>query len=354
MRMTPERRAFTLIELLVAITIIGVLVAMLLPAVQAAREAARRSQCTNNLKQLALALQNYEATWSCLPSAAQGGMGSVYMNFTGYAQMLPFLEQNSAFNATNFDSALPGGFFGWAHPSNTTIYQHQAGVFLCPSNRATSEVGSSIQFGTVAWSLERAAVTDYLFNAGADQYVSPPYRNRALRGPFGLQTSTRLAEIKDGLSQTFLLGEGAGGNAANPFRAIGAGDSRTCVPLEAPYNGISEVHYDNIMFMAYGRWRRWGPGGVVLGGLLARTTDRAGAFYPPNDCAADSLTDLWEAPSPPFQGQQTPNFRSVHAALVQFALGDGSVRPIKESINPEVYKALSSIAGSEVISAHDY
>src|SRR5688500_3842740 len=96
------RRGFTLIELLVVIAIIGVLIALLLPAVQAAREAARRIQCTNNLKQLGLAIHNYQDVYGALPPAVQGGIGAVYMNYTGYSFLLPYVEKTAAFNAFNY------------------------------------------------------------------------------------------------------------------------------------------------------------------------------------------------------------------------------------------------------------
>jgi type II secretory pathway pseudopilin PulG len=351
-----------LIELLVVIAIIAVLIALLLPAVQAAREAARRTQCTNNLKQLGLALHNYESSWSCLPAAAQGGFAEVYLNFTGYSQILPYLEQVNAFNATNFGVSQaygPYGYFGWSDPANTTTFQFQAAVFLCPSNRAAGDVGSSLT-NPFVWSVDRAAVTDYLFNAGADAYVAQPYQNPQRRGPIGFDTHSRLAEFIDGLSQTFAIGEAAGGNQANRLYAVGAGANRTCVPLTAGYtyggtHSYNSVYYDNLMFMAYGRWGSWGSS-VIIGGLAARTVDETGAFYAPNDCGSDSITDMWSPPTPgsPVTGQRVPNFRSVHPTTLQFTMGDGSVRSIMTTINPAAYTGLSTLAGGEILSADQY
>src|SRR4051794_19170772 len=124
-----RRRAFTLIELLVVIAIIAVLIGLLLPAVQSAREAARRIQCVNNLKQLELALQNYHDTTNAFPPAAQGGVASVYMNYTGYSFLLPYLEQAAAFNTFNFSLNLSAGdlglYYGWTHPGNSTGFTLQ-------------------------------------------------------------------------------------------------------------------------------------------------------------------------------------------------------------------------------------
>ena len=114
--MSRLRRGFTLIELLVVIAIIAVLIALLLPAVQSAREAARRSQCTNNLKQIALAMHNYISTNETLPTlyivySPVNGMNTG-QTFSPLARMLPFLEQNSIYNAINFNVAPR-----WAHPA---------------------------------------------------------------------------------------------------------------------------------------------------------------------------------------------------------------------------------------------
>jgi hypothetical protein len=150
----------------------------------------------------------------------------------------------------------PYEYFGWSDPSNTTTFQFQAAVFLCPSNRAAGEVGSSLTDPFV-WSVNRAAVTDYLFNAWADTCIAAPYQNPQRRGPIGFDTHSRFAEFTDGLSQTFVIGEAAGGNQANRLYAVGAGANRTCVPLTAGYTYggthlYNSVYYDNLMFMAYG------------------------------------------------------------------------------------------------------
>jgi len=365
-------RGFTLIELLVVIAVIAVLIALLLPAVQAAREAARRAQCINNLKQLALAIHNYESTNACLPAAAQGirdmpttesgfFIGVCYMNFTGYHMMLPYLEQGNVFNATNFSVGSPhqaGAWFGWSTLENTTTFQFQSSVFLCPSNRAQGEFGYKFDY-PANLAVSRAAVTDYLFNGGADTKATPPYYRPTARGPVGFNTATRYSEITDGLSQSFLIGEAVGGSAANPYIAVGGyrGSKRVCVPrgtqaaTAATYSGAS-LEYDNLMFQAYGRPHiSSDPKTMIGGGLVAKTTDATGAYYAPNDCGTYTMSDdAWYVlPLPP--AQRVPNFRSTHPGIVQFALCDGSVRGIKDSINPQTYMGLSTIAGSEILSA---
>jgi prepilin-type N-terminal cleavage/methylation domain-containing protein len=361
---SPRRHAgFTLIELLVVISTIAVLIALLLPAVQGAREAARRIQCVNNLKQLGLALHNYESPNQVFPPASQGGMYSVYMNYTGYSFILPYIEQGNAYNTFNFSLNVYSGstaYYGWTLPGNSTGVSLQFAAFLCPSNRSVGEVGATIGSGAAAYTLEpgKIAVTDYLFNAGAGRYVIPGY-NDDLLGPIGFNTATKIAQITDGTSNTMLMGESAGGNARNKTRAVGSADSRVCVPLSPGLAAAptATVYYDNLMFLAYGRSRLWGTDKRIIGGLVGRTVDQVGYPYKPNDCGMDSLTDVF-TPAPgdpmPAPGQQLTNFRSAHPGLINSVFADGSVRSIKNTISMPAYMGISTMSGGEVISADAY
>lgn len=129
-----QRRGFTLIELLVVIAIIGVLIALLLPAVQAAREAARRMQCTNNLKQMGLALHNYESSNGVLPpSVVLRASGTTLLWSNGWsvhARIAPFAEQGPLFNSMNFD-------LSYELPENQTVASQSVSLFLCPSEIKT-------------------------------------------------------------------------------------------------------------------------------------------------------------------------------------------------------------------------
>src|SRR5947209_1510973 len=138
--MRHHRRGFTLIELLVVIAIIAVLIALLLPAVQAAREAARRMQCTNNLKQIGLALHNYHSANGSFPMGCSSGMYSgigvynVKQNLSAHAQMLPFLEQQQIYNALNFSWGCEDNTAVLCYLINATGTNAQIKAFVCPSD----------------------------------------------------------------------------------------------------------------------------------------------------------------------------------------------------------------------------
>ncbi|WP_250847065.1 DUF1559 family PulG-like putative transporter [Aquisphaera insulae] len=211
-RMTTQRPAFTLIELLVVIAIIAVLIALLLPAVQTAREAARRAQCTNNLKQLALAAMNYESAHSTLPP---GGFtrhstwpGSMW-NLGTLAYILPQLEQPGVFNAVNFDWGLYAG-------ANVTIAGVGLSAFQCPSDASASEplaIDPANYPGAPAGGNWMQAYSSYGGVVGAWSlrlHIDNPtfaLRKANMNGVIYAHSSTKLSEITDGTSNTMLYGE---------------------------------------------------------------------------------------------------------------------------------------------------
>ena len=342
------RLGFTLIELLVVIAIIAVLIALLLPAVQQAREAARRTQNANNLKQLGLALNSYHDIFGVFPAAAQGGFFGVYHNFTGYSQILPYLEQSNIHELFNFDVSQPaagfGPYFGWAQRQNSSAYGQRIAVFLNPGNRDSADVDFvNFSMGQEIWRVSRAGVTDYVFSAGATRSIYEPYTDPLKRGVFGFDSAVRIRDIVDGTHSTFLMGEAVGGSNFNKRYAVGFGSNRVCVPMSTPLGAFTHLSYDNLMFMGFGRPRNTGPNSAIIGGLVGVTVDRDGFDYRLNDCGYPSITDAFSAPG----YQQLPNFRGAFRGVVYFAMVDGSVQAISENVDTKVYQGLSTIAGNE-------
>jgi prepilin-type N-terminal cleavage/methylation domain-containing protein len=202
----PPRPAFTLVELLVVIAIIGILVGLLLPAVQAAREAARRMSCSNNLKQIGLALHNYESTFKALPAAAtwkQGDMlstapGPRPANYTWITATLPYIEQAPLYNSINFSLPLWGADANGANAqkmANGKIIASQTiPTYLCPSDPG---FGGGPNRHNLAWS-------NYAGAEGYDWWRRP---NHVLSGVFNLNTYTKFSGITDGTSNTLAVVE---------------------------------------------------------------------------------------------------------------------------------------------------
>lgn len=201
---------FTLVELLVVIAIIGVLVAMLLPAVQSAREAARRSQCANNLKQMGLGLHNYVDTWGRLPSALMGGLTSADDDdgFSWACAILPFVEQKNLFEKINPDGRLmpiPNYFTANGKPipgGETTL-----SIYKCPSSILPKLAPASFRIpggkgGNLTPNLVGYATNDYKSAGGSCNGDNGPMHKWLER-----QGNCRLAEITDGLSNTLMVCE---------------------------------------------------------------------------------------------------------------------------------------------------
>ena len=299
------RRGFTIIELLVVIAIIAVLIALLLPAVQQAREAARRSACKNNLKQLALALHNYESTYLVYPPGyihKFGPAGAMQpANHAGMAwgsMILPQLEQAALFD--QFDSKIPV----W-DVANLTPREEHLSVFLCPSDPYSENAHVVRDDSTTP--VERYAAASYAANWGpSDATVNLDDTPLRSQGVFYRNSSTRVRDIRDGLSNTLALGE------------------RTNGPI---------------------------PGGTSGGGHAFFETAWSAAVRDVDDLPDDhGHMVLFETQFRPNQpGGDDKGLSAPHEGIGQFALCDGSVRAISENIDAGTYNALGTRAGNEVV-----
>ena len=198
MKISKHRFAFTLVELLVVIAIIGILIGMLLPAVQAVREAARRAQCQNNLKQLALAAHNFESANMAFPPGVVDDDDNLQDALhTGWVFLLPYFEQNNV--ADQYDMTD-----SWSSPTNLPMAQLSIATLNCPSNPSSFEQTGDIE-GTKC---------DYAFSKGptAALFADSP------EGMFGINRKVKMGAVTDGTSNTFLLGE-AVSNDKTPARS---------------------------------------------------------------------------------------------------------------------------------------
>ncbi len=189
-----SRPAFTLVELLVVIAIIAILVALLLPAINAARESARGATCKNNLRQLGLAVVNYEVNHNHLPPGVvsegedlQAGLHS------GFVFLLPYIEERGLYDLYDLD--LP-----WDSPENLRVAERSVDTLICPSS------GSDVPYDAGV----HGAPTDYAFNKGSTAFLCAD--KPAGNGPFDVNSRFRMKHVKDGASKTFALGEAASSN----------------------------------------------------------------------------------------------------------------------------------------------
>ena len=350
-RLSSLRRGFTLIELLVVIAIIGVLIALLLPAVQAAREAARRAQCINNLKQMGLALHNYHDSTSSLPWGA-GPWGN--SDWSMHVMMLPYIEQIPMYNGTNFNAGMA------FDPANTTTWHSTISSFLCPSDPdrltwADGHVNYMGNAGSAPNSFYGGGSTGSQQGgqyAGIFQFVGLDTNGNA-SGP-GPQSRTVIGfrDVLDGLSQTAAVSERVKGVGQNNNQL-----NDVTVPSSTVVNGSDPGANDNSPQTFYGTCKA--SGDVNHGGTAFGSGDAAGGRwwigYAPDSRYNHVMTpNLWSCGYNNGTGFGAYTASSRHPAAVNVLFCDGSTRSIKSSVQPFVWWALGTRAGNETISADQY
>ena len=348
------RRGFTLIELLVVIAIIAVLIALLLPAVQAAREAARRMQCVNNLKQLGLAVHNYESTNGALPpqmSLLFASNGSIpWKSQWGVsARVMPYIEQSSLYAAMNFTNKV-------SDPTNSTAVAQSIKTFLCPSDPNPQPYVTTSTTGVVT----AYGVSNYAWNVGT-WYTFGGFSNRTPNaGAFGTNMSRTWASFTDGTSNSLLAAEvktytpAYHDNGTTPPAPLAAStastypsiaDVQACIANAAGSGGKLATAPPGT---PGGGHTHWANGNSFYDGFTTALTPNARSPIAPGGPDGDLTTEDEDDGGPTYSAV-TP--RSYHSGGVNALFGDGSVHFIKNSISGTTWRALGTVGGGEVISA---
>jgi prepilin-type N-terminal cleavage/methylation domain-containing protein/prepilin-type processing-associated H-X9-DG protein len=298
---------FSLVELLVVTTIVAVLIALLLPAVQAAREAARRTQCVNNLKQIGLALHAYHDAVSAFPPAYLSAVKNPGDNYPelgpgwGWGSLiLSYLDQVPLYDANNFTMPITDAASG-------TVRRTVLSAYLCPSSSPAGPINLRAgEKGPVV--ISDIGPGQYLASAGQWEIEDVPASNN---GVFYRGSRVTFRDITDGTGQTLLVGE----RSRNLCDATWVGAIPSMVICTNPSWGVRDCATSNVMLMANtGPWE----------------------------------DEPW-VNVPNHKGAKADDFWSLHPGGCNFLLGDGSVRFIKESVNPVVFSALATRAGGEVV-----
>jgi len=349
------RQGFTLVELLVVIAIIGTLVGLLLPAVQSAREAARRMSCGNNMKQMGLGLLNFESAQKKFPAGSQGTANSAPTSFGmnikqgAHALILPYMEDTNLANLYNKSLDWNG--------QPTSVAQTIISYYLCPSSSGDQLLKDPILTNlngsnSTSYPYSTGAANNYLLNKGSTNKwaMAPQANSLAGVGVFMLNMESTIANIVDGTSKTIAVGEGS---SSKKFGVMSGAPGTYPLTNGVPTNTTVATASTNPIGAL---WIACQPASdAVLSAVGLSSTNSTGGNYGGtavvmnNNPVVRNQAFLTGGLVDPTLGD-TSNFRSDHAGVCNFLFVDGHVQSIASGVDFAAYQAASTRAGSETTS----